>query len=122
MIESPAFVMEISEGDNKSYIITFPDGTDLTGCKVYFYAKEDLADADGAAKISKTITDHSAPTNANKTTLVIAKTDTEDLNVTGDTDYYAAIKMIDASGKPTTYGSKGRGILRVLAPVIQATL
>ncbi len=59
--------LEIKRGQSKSYTLYFKDEDgvviDITGYTVIFTVKEKIDDLDSAAKIKKTITTHTDPTN-----------------------------------------------------------
>lgn len=70
--------LEIKRGDTKTYTLTFTNNDNilinLTGYTVFFTVKENINDVDSLAKISKTITTHSAPT-IGVTELVLSATE-----------------------------------------------
>jgi hypothetical protein len=82
----------IKKNDSWSRTLYFEDedavDLDITGWKVYFMVKEKIDDTDAAAKISKTITTHTAPLSG-ETTIELSSADT---NLLGN--YYFAIKVI----------------------------
>jgi hypothetical protein len=85
--------LEIVKGTTKLYELQFrKDGVaeDITGWTIFFTAKENMKDADGSAKISKTITTHTDATNG-KTQVALTATDTA---LTAKT-YYFDIKYKD---------------------------
>jgi len=71
--------LEIVKKTTKIYELIFKkDGVyhDITDWTVYFIVKENMEDLDASAKITKTITSHSDPTNG-KTLITLEPTDTD---------------------------------------------
>lgn len=71
--------LNIKRGDTKVYTITVTDDEgnleDITGWTVFFTVKENIDDTDANAKISKTETTHSDPTNG-ESQITLTSTDT----------------------------------------------
>ena len=72
--------LELKRGQSKTYPLEFTDennvAIDITGYSVYFIVKEKIDDVDASAKINKTITSHTDPTDG-KTQLQLTSTDTD---------------------------------------------
>lgn len=71
--------LEIPQGSTKAYELEFTENNlakDITNWSVYFAVKENMEDADSAAKISKIITSHLDPTNG-KTLVELSSSDTD---------------------------------------------
>lgn len=97
--------LEVHKGDSQDIVITVKDSngvaTDITGYTFFFTVKEDKTDTDADAKIDKTVTSLSDPTNG-ETTIAVSKTDT-DLTVSSSTQKYVYdVRMKDTSDKITT--------------------
>jgi len=92
--------LSIKRGDTKRYTVYFRDEAgslvDITGWTVFFTVKENITDTDPNAKISKTITDHSDPTNG-ESTIELTSVDT---NLDGN--YLFDIQIKRASGDINT--------------------
>jgi len=71
--------LEVKRGDSKTYTLTFKDEDgnliDITGYTVFFTVKEKIDDNDDHAKIKKTITSHTDPTNG-ETQIQLSSSDT----------------------------------------------
>jgi len=69
----------IKRGDSKTYTLYFKDENgvpiNITGYTVFMTVKEKITDTDAEAKISKTITVHTAPTDG-KTKISLSSADT----------------------------------------------
>lgn len=88
--------LTINKGTTKTYELIFKrDGKaeDITGWTIYFTCKKNMTDSDAQAKINKTITSHSDPTQG-KTLIELSTLDTA---LTGS--YHYSIDYKDADGK-----------------------
>lgn len=85
--------LEIVKGTTKIYELQFrEDGqcVDITDWSVYFTVKENMKDSDANAKINKTVTTHSEPTQGK--TLIELTTDDTDIDAG---NYYYSIDYKD---------------------------
>ena len=94
-------ILQVFKRDTKIYNLTFKDSDevaiDITGYTIFFTVKQDETDTDANAKISKTVTSHTSPTEGlSQVTLEPADTD---LDVR---KYYYDIQIKDGSGNITT--------------------
>ena len=81
----------VKRGDTKTYTLYFEDENgariDITGWIVFFTVKVHIDDSDDDAKIKKTITSHTDPTNG-ETQIPLTSTDTADVgNYVYDVQY-----------------------------------
>jgi hypothetical protein len=114
-------MLKITRGDDKSIAITFPTGTDLTGCTVFFTvkAKTDLNTvdaADNSAVVKAQTSSHSDPLNG-RTVITLTHAATASA---APGDYVYDIQLKDSAGHITTYGN-GPKPCRILADVGQRT-
>lgn len=114
-------MLKITRGDDKSIAITFPTGTDLTGCTVFFTVKPETEvnatdPSDANAVIKAQTSSHTNPT-AGQTVITLTHTDT---GAAAPGDYVYDIQLKDSGGNITTYGN-GPKPCRVLADVGQRT-
>ncbi len=90
--------IDMVRNDNRTFTLTFTDANgaaiDITGYTCFFTVKAAMADLDAAAKISKTWTTHSDPTNG-ITTFALVPADTTALSGM----YYFDIQVKDLSSK-----------------------
>ncbi len=96
--------LEVFKGDSQDIVITIKDsGTaiDITGYTFFFTVKENKTDTDADAKIDKTVTSLSDPTNG-EVTIAVSKTDTTLPVSTSTQKYVYDVRMQDTSGKITT--------------------
>lgn len=88
-------------GDDYTLNLTFRTSAgaviNITGYTIFMTVKAEKTDLDAAALISKTVTNHSDPTNG-ITAIALSSSDT---NVTPGT-YFYDIQMKDGAGKITT--------------------
>lgn len=108
--------LEVYKGDSKDYVITVKeDGSavDITGYTFYMTVKENATDTDANAKIDKTVTTHSDPTNG-ETTISLSTSDTNQTVSSATQKYVYDIRMKDTSDKVTTLLN---GIFKILQPV-----
>lgn len=71
--------LELVKKTTKTYELQFTENglqIDITGWSVYFTLKEKMEDSDATAKINKTVTSHSAPTQG-KTLIELTSSDTD---------------------------------------------
>lgn len=91
-------MIDMVRNDDRTFTLTFTDenGTaiDITGYTVFFTVKSAKSDLDAAAKIAKTWSAHSDPTNG-ITTFALEPADTTSLSGM----YYFDIQMKDVSSK-----------------------
>ena len=95
----------VKRSDSKDYLILVKDGDDavinITGYTFYMMVKEDIDDEDYDAKIDKTVTSHTDPTNG-ETMISLSSSDTT-LPPTSPTQKYVYdIIMRDTSNNDTT--------------------
>ena len=87
------------EGTDTNFDLTFTDAAgnpiDITDYKIFFTVKKNINDDDDDAIISKTITDHTTPTEG-KTTITIDRADTIDIK---NRTYLYDVQWIDATDK-----------------------
>jgi len=100
--------LEVFRRDDYVKVLTFTetgsgDPIPITGSTIIFSVKEDMEDSDDDALIRKVITDHSYPTDTNKTLLNIPK---EETNIEPGT-YHYDIQYTNSLGRRKTI-IKGR--------------
>lgn len=109
--------MEIIRRDDTTINCVFKDADgnaiNITGYTIFFTVKENLDDSDSDAKISKTVSSHTDPTNG-ATQITLSATDT---NIDEGT-YYYDFQMKTSGG---TIQSTKRGILSVVQDVTVRT-
>lgn len=90
--------IDMVRNDNRTFTLTFTDengsAIDITGFTCFFTVKVSMSDADVDAKISKTWSSHSDPTNG-ITTFSLVPADTTNLSGM----YYFDIQIKDLSSK-----------------------
>ena len=95
----------VKRSDSKDYLILVKDGDgaviDITGYIFYMMVKEDIDDDDDDAKIDKTVTTHTDPTNG-ETTISLSSSDTTLPPSSPTQKYVYDIIMRDTSDKDTT--------------------
>lgn len=92
--------LELVRGDYKAFNLAFSQGgtpINITGFSLFFTAKEDAADSDAEAVISKKVTSHTDPTAG----LTVVELDADDTDVTPGS-YLYDFQLVNVAGKPTT--------------------
>jgi len=84
---------------------------DITGWTVYFCCKSNVKDIDANAKISKTVTSHSAPTDG-KTLITLEPSDTD---ITAGNYYYEVSFKDDDDQEGVLFSGK----LRISEPILK---
>ena len=113
--------LETFQGDSPDYVMTVKNsaGTPIviTGYTFYMMVKESVDDLDASAKISKTVTSHSDPTNG-ETTISLSTANTNQTVSSSTQKYVYDIRMKDTSGKVTTLLN---GNFKIKQPITRST-